>query len=692
MKFEYPSTERVDVVDVLHGHQIADPFRWLEDPYSEQTKAWVTAQNQLSSAYLSTLQSRSFFARVLDQVLSTPRAGAPFKKGGRYFRFFNDGTVEQPVLLVAGSLDDLLASPRVLLDPIEFNPEGTSSISSVAASRDGKFLAFAISDAGSDWVTWRVRDIESGVDQADLLTHSKFSMAEWLPDSSGFLYRAYLDGGEAVGDRADALGAGRMLLHRLGTAQAEDEVVDYRPHAPQEMAHPRFTDDGTWLVVSSNIGTARENTILVRRVLDGGGFGPELALVPEAKALYEFVGADGDIVYFRTDLGAPRSKLVSANLARLEASGEVVWSDLIGESDDVLTAVARAGDGFLAGYLHDAAYRVLRFSIDGEFVDALDLEEPMSLVGLWAKAGDDEAFIETTSYVEISRNYRIALESGDVEKLNLASEDVPIGFKWDRRAAISADGTSVPYTLLRPADAPDHAPLPTILYGYGGFNIAQTPSFRVIWPAWLAAGGAIAIGNLRGGGEFGRDWYEGGFRKDKQNVFNDFAAIGDHLVETGVSTRSQLAIHGGSNGGLLVGAVMTQRPDLAAVALPIVGVMDMLRFHLFTIGWAWIQDYGDPDQADDFEVLLKYSPLHNIREGVEYPATLVLTGDHDDRVVPAHSHKFTATLQAAHRGDQPVLTRISVATGHGLGKPRSAIVAEYADMLAFAAEHTGLAV
>ncbi len=694
MRFEYPNTDRDPVVDILHGVEVADPYRWLEDPYSERTKAWVEAQNNLSRPYLAGLPARQFFVDRIDEILSAPRAGAPFKKAGRYFRYFNDGNAEQPRLLFAETLDDLLAGGRVLLDPLEFDAEGTTSISSVSVSPDGKLLAYSLSEAGSDWLTWRVRDIDSGSDLADRLSHSKFSLAEWMPDSSGFIYWGYPDEvGSASGERADALGVGKLMLHRLGTPQDSDTVIDHLPDSPQEIVGATFTDNDAWLILTSSIGTARENRVRARRLLSDGTFGPVLGVVPEPVALYAFAGSDDDVAYFRTDNDAIRSKLVAVDLAALEASGEAVWHEVVPESTDVLTMVNRVGDGFLAGYLHDAAYRLLRLSKTGELVEELDLDPPMSLLGISGKPGDAEAFVETTSFVEISRSYRIDMNSGEVVRLPVMGGEAgaePLRIVWERGAAPSKDGTMVPFTLLRAADTPAGEPRPTILYGYGGFNIPQTPSFRVIWPAWLAAGGVVAIANLRGGGEYGREWYEAGYRERKQNVFDDFAGVGDHLVDTGVTTRGQLAIHGGSNGGLLVGAVMTQRPDLAAVALPIVGVMDMLRFHKFTIGWAWTQDYLDPDTPDGFEVIHKYSPLHNIRKDIEYPATLVLTGDHDDRVVPAHSHKFTATLQRAQAGEKPVLTRISVATGHGLGKPRSAIVAEYADMLAFAAEHTGL--
>lgn len=702
--WRYPHTERDDVVEIRHGVRVEDPYRWLEDPHSERTRQWVATQNELSGGYLAGLESRPFFADYLAAVLGAPHAGVPGKRGGRYLRRRNDGTAQQDSVYVADDLDTLLAGGRLLVDPAEFDPDGGVSLGHVSVSPDGRWVAYGLSEGGSDWTEWRVRDIATGVDAGDRISHSKFSTAEWLPDSGGFLYWAYPEHERTTGDDATALGTGRLLRYRLGTAQADDEVVSYRPEAPRERVHPEVTEDGRWLVLAFTEGTARRNRVTVRRIGDDGALGPELAVVPEPDALYSFAGNDGDLLYLHTDKDAPRCRLVEVDLAALatpEVSGgsgadgpAAAWRELVAERAEVLTGVRRAGAGFVAVYLDDAQHRVYRLGRDGSRLGEVALPAPVSVAGFSARQADDEAFLGVTSFVADLRSFRLDLADGSLDPLpTVRSEDA--GFEvsptvTQRRYATSRDGTKVPYTLVRRADAAADPPLPTLLYGYGGFNIALTPSFRAIWPAWIEAGGALAVANLRGGGEFGREWYEAGTRERKQNVFDDFIAVAEHMVETGATTSAQLALHGGSNGGLLIGAVMTQRPELAAAALPIVGVLDMLRFHEFTIGWAWIPDYGDPAEADDFAVLRAYSPLHNLRPGVSYPATLVLTGDHDDRVVPAHSLKFTAALQRVHAGPAPVLARIETETGHGVGKPLRAQVAEAADLLAFAAEHTGL--
>ncbi|QSB15163.1 S9 family peptidase [Natronosporangium hydrolyticum] len=708
--WRYPETERDQVVETQHGVEVPDPYRWLEDPYAERTKRWVDAQNQLTGDYLAGLDSRPYFSERLDSLLSAPRAGTPRQRGGRYLRSYNDGTAQLDTVYVAESLPELLAGGRTLVDPAEFDPGGRVSVTQISVSPDGRWAAYGLSDGGSDWVQWRVRDIATGEDTTDRVSHAKFSGAEWLPDSASFLYWAYPDHAETTGADATALGTGRLLRHRLGTDQADDEVVSYRPEAPRERAAAEITEDGRWLVLTFVEGTARKTWVAVRQIGADGQLGPALPVVPEPEALYTYAGSDEDQLYLRTDADAARGRLLVVDLAAVAAGDDPASArrQLVAERDEVLTAVRRAGDGFLACYLDDAQDRIYRLSLAGERLGEVLLPGPLSLVSWSAHPGEDEAFLGITSFLDEHRSYRLAVGSGEVTPLpigpvpatggstpaatgeTLVGDGVGGPTVTERRRAPSADGTLVPYTMVRRADAPVGTPLPTLLYGYGGFNIPVTPSYRPIWPAWIEAGGAVVVANLRGGGEFGREWYEAGTRERKQNVFDDFVAVAEDLCATGVTTPGQLALHGRSNGGLLVGAVMTQRPELAAVALPMVGVLDMLRFHKFTIGWAWISDYGDPDDPADFEILRTYSPLHRLTEQVSYPATLVITGDHDDRVVPAHSHKFTATLQRVHAGSAPVLTRIETATGHGGGKPRWAIVAEAADMLAFAAEHTGL--
>jgi prolyl oligopeptidase len=694
--WSYPHTDRDDVVEALHGVTVADPYRWLENPDSERTRRWVATQNRLSGPYLATLGARKWFADALAAILGTASTGVPRRRGGRYLFSRNDGTRDQDSVHIADDLPSLVEGGRVIIDPLEFSPDGSVSISGVALSPDGALAAYGLSESGSDWIQWRVRDVRTGTDLPDVVTRAKFNLAEWLPDGSGFCYWAYLQHERASGEDATPLGAGMLLLHRLGTAQSADEVVHHNPSALRERAAAEVTEDGRWLVLTLCEGTARRNRLAVRRI-GPDGLGPVVDVVTEPHSLFAPAGSDGDVLYLRTDDGAPRGRVVAVDLDALAdraapPSGTAPLRELIGEREAVLTHVVRAGAGFLAAYLDDASHRVCRFDLTGTDLGDIDLGTGISLAEMTGRPGDSEAFAGVTSFVRDTWIYRIDLATGAARLLVGAMSPGPTfaATLTERRHATSRDGTTVPYFLVRRSDVSPDSPQPTLLYGYGGFDQALAPAFKAAWPAWVEAGGVLVVANLRGGGEYGREWHEAGTRERKQNVFDDFIAVAEHLVATGVTTRAQLAIHGRSNGGLLVGAVMTQRPDLAAVALPMVGVLDMLRFHRFTIGHAWMPDYGDPDRAEDFPFLYAYSPLHHVVEGTRYPATLVLTGDHDDRVVPAHSYKFTAALQHAHAGAAPVLVRIEKATGHGVGKPRRMLAAEFADMLAFAAEHIGL--
>lgn len=680
----YPPSERGPVVETLHGVKVADPYRWLEDPDSAQAKEWVAAQNAVTEEYLAGLASRSWFRERLSAILDVPRAGVPRSCGGRYLLDRNDGSQDQDVVTVADDLTALAAGGRVLIDPAEFSPDGTASVRAAVLSPDGKWVAYTVSEAGSDWTRLRVRAADSGADTADVVSFAKFVDPVWSPDSSGFFYWTYPGHGRAAGDDPAALGTGQLMLHRLG--RDDDELI-YRPDIPRLLAWPYVFAAG-WLVLIITAGTERKCLVQARR-LRGGAAGAIVHVVTEPLARFEPVGVKDDVLFLRTDDDAPRGKVVRADLARMESGGTGAWAELIPERDDVLERAHRAGNGFLAVYLRDARHRVLRFDAAGAELGEVDLGDPASVSDVHIEEDSEECFLGVQSFVRGTRAYRVDLSTGRADPLVLTDRTAPVpDITVERRSATSADGTTVPYFLLRPAAA--RLALPTLLYGYGGYNLAMTPAFKAAWPAWLAGGGALAVANLRGGGEYGQEWHEAGRRERKQNVFDDFIAVGEHLISSGATTHGQLALHGRSNGGMLVGAVMTQRPDLAAVALPMVGVMDKLRFHKFTIGAAWIPEAGDPDVAEDFAFLHAYSPLHALRPGTCYPATLILTGDHDDRVAPAHSYKFGAELQHDQASDAPALLRIEAATGHGLGKPKRMLAAEFADMLAFAAEHTGL--
>jgi prolyl oligopeptidase len=692
---DYPTTHRDDTVDTLHGHRVADPYRWLEDPDASETRAWVAQQNRLTRTHLDALASRPWFHATMTSIVRSPRAGIPDRVGSRYLVSRNDGTQQQDLWFVADTLEELAAGGRLLLDPNTFSEDGTSSLAGYDVSEDGRWLAYQVSDGGSDWSSIRLHDLAAGHDVDDVVTKVKFSDATWLPDGS-YLYSWYPTQGVGVGTEAAALPGGQVRRHRIGERQADDELLLEFPEDPAIGASPKLSHDGRWLAMHIHAGTSEKNRLWfypVRTRAGASEIGEPLKVVDDPVAGFHVVRFDGDQVYLHTDLDAERGRVVRLDLTTFPDGRPAELVEVVAESDAAIERVRAVGDELLVVRLADARPRITRHALDGSEIAVVEVAggEVMEVHG---KVGVDEVFLGLSSVTRPLTSYRLDLADGTVEEVTGLE---PVGEVWtppevvtERRRATSRDGTEVPYFLLHRADVPLDEPRPTLLWGYGGFNVPELTRYRASYAGWLAAGGVLVIANLRGGGEFGSAWHDAGRLERKQNVFDDYLAVADHLVDSGVTTRARLALHGGSNGGLLVGAAITQRPDVAAVALPSVGVMDMLRFHLFTIGSAWVSDFGSPEDPEMFPVLLAYSPLHNVREGTAYPATLVLTGDHDDRVVPAHSFKFTAALQRAQSGDAPVLARIETSTGHSLGKPLSVVAAETADLLAFAAEHTGL--
>jgi prolyl oligopeptidase len=691
-----PETRRQDVVEVLHGRPIADPYRWLEDPESAETTDWVTRQNECTAGYMESLADRPWFLETMQEVMRQPRAGVPFKRAGHYFVTRNDGSQNQDVAYVASSLEELLAGGRVLVDANTFSDDGTSSLASLTVSGNGQLVAYGVSEAGSDWATFRLMNLATGDEVDDALIQTKFSQAEWLPDHRCYVYTHFDHEGQPDGTQTAALAGPKLRLHRIGDSQDRDEVIMEFPENDQLMFWAEITDDDHHLVVSIVEGTENKNRLWVYPIISGvrSELGKPIKIIDEAFAQFVLAGSEGPTLYLRTDLDAEAGRLVAVDLDAFQETGQVRLQEVVAESRNTLMDAKAAGDGFILVYLADAQPEIIWIGRDGASTRSVGVAGG-AVVGLNAKSGDADAFIGLSSVTSPTHSYRIDTNSAAVTSLEglvqPAAEALAVPqIVMERRTAFSTDGTPVPYFLIAPADVDRSQPQPTLLYGYGGFKIPVLADYRPGWPCWLGAGGLLAIANLRGGGEFGTAWYEAGRLARKQNVFDDFVAVAEHLKQTRVTTTEQLALHGRSNGGLLVGAVLTQHPDLAGVALPAVGVLDLLRFHLFTIGAAWISDYGNPEDPEQFAYALAYSPLHNVRTGVRYPATLVLTSDHDDRVVPLHSHKFTAALQHAQAGDQPILTRIEVSTGHGIGKPTSLIAAEWADLLAFAAHHTGL--
>ncbi len=694
MTLTIPLAVRDDTVDVLHGVPVADPYRYLEDPDSPRTQEFVRAQNAVSQPYLEALPGRESFQRLTTALLTAPRRGVPWERGGRYFVIGNPGELDQDQLFTAGSLAELLESPTLLLDPNTLSPDGTVAMTAARVSPDGRSLAYALSEAGSDWRTIQVRDTD-GHDRPDVLRWTKWIDPTWLPDGSGFFYWRYP---EPVGEEfTAAMGAGELLLHRLGTDPLEDVTVWARPEAHEWMPDPWVSADGAWLVLTTSPGTDSRTTMSAHRLaVDSGGRyqvrSPAVTVVDQLTDAHHVVGSDGDILYLRTERDAVRGRLVAVDLAAPDSP----WREIVAEHDtDVLVDASPAAGAFVLTWSADAAHRVEIIGRDGTPRARPRLPSPISVIAVNSRHSSSEIFVGVTSFTSQAAGYQVVLgENGAGQAVALPQPGAEIALPdvtVERRRAPSVDGTQVPMTVLRRADLPP-GPAPTLLYGYGGFDIPVLPAFSALFAAWVAAGGVLAVTNLRGGGEFGADWHRAGMLHHKQRVFDDLIGCATELVHSGVTTPAQLAVHGRSNGGLLVGAVMTQRPDLFAAALPTVGVLDMLRFQLFTIGWAWTTEYGTADDADDFPVLLGYSPLHRLVPGTAYPATLICTGDHDDRVVPAHSLKFGAELQYCQGGPAPVLLRVDTRAGHGMGKPATALAAEYADQLAFAAAHTGLAV
>lgn len=678
-RLKYPNTHSVDQVDDYHGTLVADPYRWLEDTDSPETRAWIEEQNKLTFSFLESIPERDALRARLTELWDYPKAWAPLKKGGRYFQLRNTGLQNQDVLYV---MDSLGAEPRLILDPNTLSEDGTVALTNWAVSKDGRWLAYATSASGSDWLTWRVRAVETGEDLADVIEWSKFSDAAWLPDGSGFYYARYDEPEEGQAYQG-ANYFHKLYLHRLGEQQAQDELVYHRPDQKEWGFGPEVSEDGRYLILTVWVGTDRRNRLFYK---DLQGDGPVVELIAELEAGYFFLGNDGPVFYLHTDLEAPRGRLVAIDTRKPEREN---WRTLVPQAEDVIEQVKMVNDQFVVLYLHDAHHRIRRFALDGTFLGEIGLPTLGSIVVMpnWGFNGgrsDEELFYAFQSFAVPTTIYRYDFQRDASETLFAPPIDFDFSPYETRQVFVtSKDGTQVPMFLVHRRGLVADGSHPTLLYGYGGFNISLTPVFAISRLVWLERGGVLGVANLRGGGEYGEEWHRAGMLERKQNVFDDFIACAEYLIAEGLTVPEKLAIQGGSNGGLLVGACMAQRPELFGAALPAVGVMDMLRFHKFTIGWAWVSDYGSADDSEQFEYLYAYSPLHNLKPGAHYPATLVTTADHDDRVVPGHSFKFAAALQVAQGGDAPALIRIQVKAGHGFGKPTAILIEEQADIWAF---------
>jgi prolyl oligopeptidase len=682
--FTYPSSRKSDQVDDYHGTQVADPYRWLEDPDSEETKAWVQAQNKLTFGYLQEIPAREKIKQRLTKLWDYEKYSIPFKEGDRYFYFKNDGLQNQSVLYTLTSLD---AQATVLLDPNKLSEDGTVALSGLSISENGKLLAYGLSTSGSDWQEWKVRDIETGQDLEDHLKWIKFSGASWTHDDQGFFYSRYDEPKEKT-KLEDVNYYQKLFYHRLGTPQSEDILIYQRPDHKEWGFGGGVTEDGRYLIISVWLGTDPRNLVFYKDLTNPNA--EVVELINEFHADYSFIDHDDGVFYFRTDLDAPRGRVIAIDTKNPEPKN---WQEIIPQSAETLESVGIINNQFVADYLQDAHSQIKIFNLNGEFVREVELPGIGSAGGFNGKRDDTETFYSFTSFTTPGTIYRYDMISGKSEVFRQPKVDFnPDDYETKQVFYHSKDGTRVPMFVTHKKGIKLDGNNPTYLYGYGGFNISITPSFSVSSLIWMEMGGVYAIANLRGGGEYGEEWHQAGMKLKKQNVFDDFIAAAEWLIANGYTKSAKLAIGGGSNGGLLVGACMTQRPDLFGAALPDVGVMDMLRFHKFTIGWAWTAEYGSSENPEEFQALYAYSPLHNLKTGTAYPATMITTADHDDRVVPAHSFKFAATLQAAHTGDAPVFIRIETKAGHGAGKPTAKIIEAVADKWAFLVRNLGVAV
>jgi prolyl oligopeptidase len=681
-KLNYPVAPSSNQVDDYHGVKVADPYRPLEDPDSAASRQWIEAENKLTFGYLDTIPSRPKIHARLTELFNYERYSVPTEHGGRYFYVHNTGLQNQAVFYWLSALD---AEPRLLLDPNTLSADGTVAVSGVSYSEDGQLMAYALSTSGSDWVEWHVREVSTGKDLPDVVKWSKFSGAAFTKDARGFFYSRY-DEPKAGSALRDTNYYQKLYFHKLGTPQSADELIYKRDDQKEWGFGGAVTDDGHYLILYVSVGTDPRNRVYYKDLTKPAS--PVVPLMDKMDAAYNFVDNDGPVFWFVTNQGATLSRLVEVELNHPEPEH---WKTIVPESADKLEFASMVDHKFIASYLKDAHTEVKVFDRSGKFLRTVELPGIGTAGGFGGRREQRYTFYSYTSYATPATIYRYDVATGKSTVFRQPNVKFhPEDYETRQVFYSSKDGTRVPMFITSKKGLKLDGTNPTLLYGYGGFDVPLTPGFSVGSLVWMEMGGVYAVANLRGGGEYGEPWHLAGTKLRKQNVFDDFIAAGEWLIANHYTVSSKLAIQGGSNGGLLVGACMAQRPELYGAALPAVGVMDMLRFHKFTIGWAWTSDYGSSDNAEEFAAIYKYSPLHNIKAGVQYPATLIMTADHDDRVVPAHSFKFAATLQADQAGPAPVLIRIQTKAGHGAGKPISKTIDEITDAWGFLVKSLGM--
>ncbi len=674
---EYPTTKKVDIIDNYFGTEIVDPYRWLENDTSTETEEWVKAENEVTFAYLAELPNREKIRQRLTELMDYPKYGVPTKEAGKYFFFKNDGLQNQSVLYMTKSLDD---EAKVLLDPNTLSENGTIALSGVEISTDGNYLVYMVAESGSDWNEIFVKNIESGEILEDHIVWVKFSGLSWYDD--GFFYSAY-DQPKKGTEFSQSNEFQKVYYHKLGTPQADDKLIIEDTENPQRMFTAGISEDKRFLSISISESTSG-NALSVKDLSN-----KDAQFIPFVESLdsdFNTIDNIGDDILILTNYKAPKYRLIGINI---NEPAEENWTEIIPEKENVLESVRLASGKIVARYMVDAHSEIDIYQYDGTFDNAIVLPGIGSVDSFSGKKEDSKAFYSYTSFNTPGEIYQYDFEEKE-SSLYFRPEVKfnPDDFEVKQEFYPSTDGTKIPMFIVHKKNIELNGKTPTLLYGYGGFNISLTPSFSTLRMTFIENGGIFALANLRGGGEYGEEWHKAGTKLKKQNVFDDFISAAEYLIASKYTNSEHLAIMGGSNGGLLVGAVINQRPDLFKVALPAVGVMDMLRFHKFTIGWAWAGDYGtSEDNKEMFEYLYRYSPYHNIINGGKYPAVLVTTADHDDRVVPAHSFKYIARLQEYNKGSLPVLIRIDTNAGHGSGKPTNKVIEEYTDSLLFLFHH-----
>lgn len=680
--FEYPKTRKVDVEDEYFGHKVADPYRWLENDVrvDKDVEKWVAEQNRLTFGYLKKLPYRDEIEKRITELWNYEKFGLPRKAGKFYYYSKNDGLQNQSVIYQTLRVDE---PGTVLIDPNQWSKDGTIALAGMAFSDDGKYLAYGIQDGGSDWRTWKVMNVETKEILDDELNWIKFSGVSWSADSKGFFYGRYDE--PEKGAKFQSLNKNmKVFYHRIGTAQSDDRLVLATPDHPDWGFQSTATEDGKYLVVTVWKGTADKYRIKYKDLSKPDN--PMVDLIDNFDHEFTFAGNRDNVFYFKSDWKAPRKCVLAINIHHPEPEN---WKIIVPEAEEALDGAGIVGGKLVTDYLKDAKTQIKIYDLDGKFVREVKFPGIGTASGFGGKQDETETFYAFSSFATPPTIYRYDIATGESKVVRQAKVDFdPQDYVVKQVFYNSKDGTRIPMFIAHRRGIQLDGNNPTLLYGYGGFSISLTPGFSISRLQWMEMGGVFAMANLRGGGEYGEPWHQAGTKTRKQNVFDDFISAAEYLIEQKYTSPKKLAIQGGSNGGLLVGACMTQRPDLFGACLPAVGVMDMLRFHKFTAGRFWVDDYGCSETSlEEFQALRAYSPYHNIRDGVEYPPTLVTTADTDDRVVPGHSFKFAARLQEAHAGPNPTLIRIETRAGHGAGKPTSKIIEEIADQWAFLIKH-----